>query len=162
MNSTFLLQKTIAEKGLGSVVDSNDRARIRAAKLFWRVQNRSLLTRIWSLLIGRRRSLLSLNDLNATRSTNGGQYQGIMTVALDEIRGSEGRSEDFDADFRPLKGHLQDRWISVAAARLQGVTLPPVELVHVGDVFYVRDGHHRISVARSLGQEKIEAQVTPW
>ena len=162
MNGTLLLQKAIAEGGLSSTVDSNDKVRLQAAKLFWRVHNRGVLTKIWSRLTGRQHRLLALNDSRQSRSVNGAQYLGIMTVAMDKIGGSEGRSADFDVYFRPLKGHLRDRWISVAAARLQGVTLPPVELIHVGDVFYVRDGHHRISVARSLGQENIEAQVSSW
>jgi hypothetical protein len=55
-----------------------------------------------------------------------------------------------------------NRWLSVAAARDQGKGLPPVVLVQVGDVYFVRDGHHRIAVARALGQLDIEAQVTVW
>jgi hypothetical protein len=54
------------------------------------------------------------------------------------------------------------RWLRIAAARDQGKVLPPVVLVQVGDVYFVRDGHHRISVARALGQQDIEAQVTLW
>jgi hypothetical protein len=54
------------------------------------------------------------------------------------------------------------RWLRVAAARDQGKVLPPVVLVQVGDVYFVRDGHHRISVARALGQLDIEAEVTVW
>jgi hypothetical protein len=50
----------------------------------------------------------------------------------------------------------------VAKARLKGVTLPPVELIQVGDVYFVRDGHHRISVARAFGQEHVDAEVTVW
>jgi hypothetical protein len=54
------------------------------------------------------------------------------------------------------------RWLSVAAARDQDEVLPPVVLVRVGDVYFVRDGHHRISVALALGQLDIEAEVTIW
>jgi hypothetical protein len=54
------------------------------------------------------------------------------------------------------------RWLRVAAARDQGKVLPPVVLVQVGDVYFVRDGHHRISVARALGQLDIEAEATVW
>jgi hypothetical protein len=52
--------------------------------------------------------------------------------------------------------------MSVAKARLQGATLPPVDLVQVSDVYFVRDGHHRISVAKALGQVDIDADVTVW
>jgi hypothetical protein len=80
-------------------------------------------------------------------------------VPLDSIVGSEGRSDDFDAAFHPLKLHNRERWLSVAAAHLTGVVLPAVELVQVGAEFYVRDGHHRISVARALGQAEVEARI---
>jgi hypothetical protein len=83
-------------------------------------------------------------------------------VPIRHIRGSEGRCRDFDPCFRPLGIHNRGRWLSVAAARLRGVPMPPVELIQVGECYFARDGHHRISVARSLGNEYIEAQVTIW
>ncbi len=89
-------------------------------------------------------------------------YAGVQTVAIRSIRGSEGRLIDFDAEFRPLHDRTRDRWVSVAAARLRGTRLPPVELIKSGDDYFVRDGHHRISVARALGEEFIEANVTVW
>ena len=92
-----------------------------------------------------------------------GRYAtGMRSVPIDRIRGSEGRSQDFDSDFYPLTSQTDERWISVAAAAQAGVSLPPVDLIQVGDIYYVRDGHHRVSVARALGQEAIEAEVTVW
>lgn len=70
-----------------------------------------------------------------------------------------GRTRDFDGNFRPKHERLADRWISVAKAYLRGRSLPPVKLVEIGDSYFVLDGHHRISVARALGQEKIKAIV---
>jgi len=52
--------------------------------------------------------------------------------------------------------------MGIAAARQMGRTLPPVELIQIGDLYFVRDGHHRISVARGMGQEHIDAEVTVW
>jgi hypothetical protein len=72
------------------------------------------------------------------------------------------RSNDFDRDFHPLQDHCKDRWLRVARARDEDKVLPPVVLVQVGDVYFVRDGHHRISVARARGQLDIEAEVTVW
>jgi hypothetical protein len=83
-------------------------------------------------------------------------------VSIAQIGGSEGRAGDFDREFNPLKDHVRKRWLGIAAAREQGVALPPVSLVQVGDVYYVKDGHHRISVAKALGQETIEAKVAVW
>jgi uncharacterized ParB-like nuclease family protein len=84
---------------------------------------------------------------------------GLRTVSINRIRGSLGRTEDFDSAFRPLKAHTRSRWLSVASAWVDETALPPVELVQVGKHYFVRDGHHRLSVARAFGQESIEAFV---
>ncbi len=78
---------------------------------------------------------------------------------MDEIVGTERRSHDFDANFNPLNEQNLGRWINIAAARRTGVILPAVELVRVGDEYYVRDGHHRISVAKVMGQGEIDALI---
>jgi hypothetical protein len=75
---------------------------------------------------------------------------------------SVSRTSAIDRDFNPLQDHHRGRWPRVAAARDQDKVLPPVVLVQVGKVYFVRDGHHRISVARALGQLDIEAEVTIW
>jgi hypothetical protein len=104
-----------------------------------------------------------LDDLT-TRTQNGevaGQhYARTRAVPISQIRGSEGRTADFDRRFHPLAETSKQRWMSVAIARLKGVTLPPVELIQVGDEYYVRDGHHRISVAQALGETAVDADVT--
>jgi hypothetical protein len=81
-------------------------------------------------------------------------------VPISRIQGSQGRSRYFDRDFRPLHDQARQRWQSIARARRQGKQLPPVSLVQVGDIYFVSDGHHRISVARAMGQSDIEARVT--
>jgi hypothetical protein len=73
-------------------------------------------------------------------------------VQIDRISGSEGRSSDFDRAFNPLRSHNRDRWLGITAARRRGKSLPPIELIQVRGVYFVRDGHHRISVARALGR----------
>jgi hypothetical protein len=83
-------------------------------------------------------------------------------VAIGTIRGSEARPNDFDRDFNPLQDHSGGRWLRVAKARWDGKPLPPVDLVRIGDIHFVRDGHHRISVARACGQRSIEAEVIVW
>ena len=83
-------------------------------------------------------------------------------MRIDQIKGSEGRSQDFDQDFNPLKLRNQGRWLSIARAWHHGVSLPAVDLIKVGDVYLVRDGHHRISVARYMGSDFIDARVTEW
>jgi hypothetical protein len=86
----------------------------------------------------------------------------VRTVAIRQIRGSEGRNRDFDRNFNPLTSHSQERWMRVAEAQQRGVPLPPVQLIRVGELYFVRDGHHRISVARALRHQEIEADVVAW
>jgi hypothetical protein len=112
--------------------------------------------RMLGLALGGRRGLRRLAEAPAGTAS----YAGLQAVPIAAIRGSEGRSDDFDRDFNPLSDETRDRWLSVYAAMRGGRGLPPVELVEAGGVYYVRDGHHRISVARALGQAYVEAVVT--
>lgn len=133
-----------------------------ALQLYRVAHNRGLMRRMRSALSGRPHRLLDLATVQATCDVRNRHYAGIQTVPIRQIRGSEGRCEDFDADFHPLRTHNKDRWLGIAVAQQMGHTMPPVQLIRVGDVYFVRDGHHRISVARALGQEEIEAEVTVW
>lgn len=90
------------------------------------------------------------------------RYGGLRSVSLEKICGTLGRASDFDHLFHPSKDSTRDRWISVAIARSQYVPLEPVKLIQVGEYYFVEDGHHRISVARALGETSIEAEVTVW
>jgi hypothetical protein len=122
---------------------------------YLRARRRGWLAQQWARLAGRSRHLLPLEgaDRAAQRSA------GLQAVPVRAIRGSEGRTRDFDVDFNPLTEHTQERWIRLYNAWQEGAHLPPVVLVRLGDTYYVRDGHHRISIARSLGQEYVEAEV---
>jgi hypothetical protein len=88
------------------------------------------------------------------------QDGGLQSVAIKRIIASERRCQDFDRAFHPLRDRDGADWTKLAALRLLGAELPPVELFQVGNVYIVRDGHVRISVASALGQESIEAWVT--
>jgi hypothetical protein len=136
------------------------RAVLAARQLYDHACSRGRLSRVWRWITRRPRHLLNLTDTEATAHLQTQHYQGRRTIPLKQIRGSEGRSADFDALFYPRQRHTQERWLSVAAARIMALPLPPVELVQVGDDYFVQDGHHRISVARALGEQYIEAEVT--
>jgi hypothetical protein len=127
---------------------------------FERAHQRAWLRRLWKKLTRRSNQLLSLSDyaLNIKSS----HYAGLRAVSIDAIRGTEGRSEDFDDVFNPLSDRTRERWKGIFVARSQYTNLPPVELIQVGKVYFVRDGHHRISVARELGGQAIDAEVTVW
>jgi hypothetical protein len=85
---------------------------------------------------------------------------GLQVVSLEQIVGSVGRGRDFDRRFRPTSGRSRGRWEQIAAAARRGESFPPVDLVKVGQLYFVRDGHHRVSVARALGRTDIDAFVT--
>jgi hypothetical protein len=74
--------------------------------------------------------------------------------------GSESHRNDFDANFYPLRESMRERWECIAGLCLNGASLPAVDLIQVGAEYFVRDGHHRISVARVQGWEYVDAQVT--
>src|SRR5690348_5969551 len=85
---------------------------------------------------------------------------GLKVVPLDMIVGTVDRAADFDRGFRPTSPRLRSRWERIAAAQRRGESLPPISLYKVGDLYFVRDGHHRVSVAKSLGRQDIDAYVT--
>jgi hypothetical protein len=85
---------------------------------------------------------------------------GLSVVALDAIVGSVGRAREFDRSFRPTSGRVRSRWEHIAAMVRRGESLPPVDLMRIGEIYFVRDGHHRVSVARALGRTDIDAYVT--
>jgi hypothetical protein len=133
-----------------------------AYETYRKVHNRAWLHRVWSRLTGNPDGLLDLSIVNDTHGSHNAHDAGTQTVLVEQIRGSEGRCEDFDAEFRPLRKHGEERWRKIAVAHQMGRLLPPVELIQVGDTYFVRDGHHRVSVARTFGQKYIEAHVTVW
>jgi hypothetical protein len=132
--------------------------RQRALGLYRNVQLAGQLRRAWARLLGKPYGLRTLSG----QQRENGRYQGVMAVPIAEIVGSEGRAVDFDAGFAPLGKHTRDRWVRVAIGRFFGCSLPPVQLIRTTDGYYVSDGHHRISVARALGEDFIEAEVVRW
>lgn len=115
---------------------------------------------LWNRLCQRNSQLLDLDEALCCTQVQNSHYGGLHAVNIDCIRGSQGKSDAFDSEFRPVKENTRDRWLSVARAMLRGRELPPVNLVDVDGICYVRDGHHRISVARTLGQTYIDAEIT--
>ncbi|MCA9874169.1 MAG: hypothetical protein KC441_10955 [Anaerolineales bacterium] len=113
-------------------------------------------------LLGKEETLLNLSHLDNKCHLAARAPRGVQNVPINSIRGSVGRSDEFTTGFRPLKAHSRQRWIRVARAWQAGQGLPPVDLVQVGDTYFVMDGHHRISVAQAMGQDEIEASVITW
>ena len=130
--------------------------------LYSRALDRGQRGQLWSALSGQSRCLFSLEEIDSNCTVDASYHAGTCFVPICQIRGTEGRSVDFDRDFNPLQDNNRDRWLSIAAAWGRGKELPPVALVQVGDVFFVRDGHHRISVAQALGRRSVKATVMVW
>jgi hypothetical protein len=85
---------------------------------------------------------------------------GLRVVVLDAIVGTVDREREFDRRFRPTSGRVRSRWEHLDAAMRRGESMPPIDLLKVGEIYFVRDGHHRVSVSRALGREDIDAFVT--
>jgi hypothetical protein len=137
-----------------------------AEQLYSRARDRGRRAMFWAALAGRSRCLLVLEEVwpGSQVSTTEQSHLDVETrlVPIAKIVGSEGRCGDFDRDFNPLHDHNRRRWLRIAAARRRGTPLPPVALIQLGGLYFVQDGHHRISVARALGQPDIEARVMVW
>ena len=104
-------------------------------------------------------TLLSFDDVHSRLQLRNVRYLDLQDVPIDRIVGSVGRYGDFTRAFFPRGDHLRGRWENIQRLVATGRSLPPVELYKAGQVFFVRDGNHRVSVARHRGLFSIEALV---
>ena len=104
-------------------------------------------------------SLMSFEDVSQKLKLGNVQYLGRQDVQLDQIVGSVGRYSDFTHAFFPRKDHLQVRWEGVEKLLITGRPVPPIELYKVGQAYFVRDGNHRVSVARQHKFPTLPAHV---
>jgi hypothetical protein len=126
---------------------------------FARVRFKAFRNRILSIIGGQPTTLLSYDEVKEKLHIGGPIYRGVQTVEVKKIVGSLNRYHQFDRAFLPLEDQVANRWQSIDRAFYQDVNLPPVILYKVGEVFFVVDGHHRVSVAREKGQIDIDAEV---
>lgn len=120
-------------------------------KAFWR--------KVRNWFTGDHNELLAYDDVRARIPFSGQHDLGLRQVPVDQIVGSVGRFRDFDRAFLPVQTHTRDRWVSIDKAHYADVILPPVDLYKIGDLYFVKDGNHRISVARERGQQFVDAFV---
>ncbi len=125
-----------------------DRAR---SKAFWR--------KVITWLRGDSNELLPFDEVRERLDIGGQRYIGLRQVPIDKIIGSSGRYRDFDRAFLPIQSRTMGRWMNIDKAHYAQVDLPPVELYKMGEIYFVRDGNHRVSVARERGQTFIDAYV---
>lgn len=127
---------------------------------FSKVRNKALFNSIQHLLSPEETQLISLTDIKELLHPDNEVYAGMQVVPVEKIIGSEGRYNDFDNLFFPKHSHLKNRWLNIDKAYMKGVILPAVTLYEIGGVYFVRDGNHRVSVAKARGVEFIDAEVT--
>jgi hypothetical protein len=104
--------------------------------------------------------ILPLEEVLEALGRTGERHLGLRSIDLDSIVGTVDRTKEFDRRFRPTSRRLRTRWERLAQAQRRGEAVPPISVYRVGDLHFVRDGHHRVSVARALGREAIDAYVT--
>src|SRR5438128_6575870 len=139
--------------------DRDPMKQLRARADFETARIQAFLRDAGSVLRGDTRPLLSFDEVRRAARLEGQSYRGLTDVPIADIRGSVGRPNDFDASFLPVKPQLRKRWEQLDAAMRRGEPVPPIEVYHLGDVYFVKDGHHRVSVARHLGWKTIPARV---
>jgi hypothetical protein len=132
-------------------------SRVRAD--FSRARFKAFLNRIHSIISGQPTTLLSYDEVKEKLHVGGPIYRGVKTVRVDQIVGSLNRYHEFDRAFLPVEDQIAARWQNVDLAFYKDISLPPILLYKVGQVYFVVDGHHRVSVAREQGQEFIDADV---
>ncbi|MCP2168792.1 chromosome partitioning protein ParB [Goodfellowiella coeruleoviolacea] len=104
--------------------------------------------------------MLPFDEVVAALGWQGERVLGLRVIRLASIVGSVDRTRDFDRRFRPTSARVRERWQRIALAQRRGEAVPPIDVYRVGELHFVRDGHHRVSVALALGSETIEANVT--
>jgi hypothetical protein len=104
--------------------------------------------------------ILPFEEVIAELGQAGQRSLGLQSIPLDSIVGTVDRSKEFDRRFRPTSGSVRGRWQRIAEAQRRGTDMPPISVYRVGDMHFVKDGHHRVSVARAQGRTHIDAYVT--
>lgn len=126
---------------------------------FAKARNKAFFNEIQHLLSPEEASLISLNDVKQLIKPINETYVGMKVIPIDKIVGSEGRYKDFDNRFFPKSSHLKNRWEHVDDAAIRAITLPPIKVYEIAGLYFVRDGNHRVSVAKARGTEFIDAEV---
>ncbi|MEC3979269.1 chromosome partitioning protein ParB [Amycolatopsis sp. H20-H5] len=129
---------------------------------FLRARRRQVLSRLAKWLRGEPDDvniMLPFHEVVDALGYQGESRVGLRVIRLDSIVGSVDRGRDFDRRFRPTSGRVRERWERLALAARRGEEIPPIEVYRIGELHFIIDGHHRVSVAHALGLSTIEANV---
>lgn len=145
------------------MVSSSGSPRVDAESDFLRARRHQVLAALAAKLTNDSEDVtqsMSFEEVVNALGRRAENYLGTKLIPLDAIVGSVDKVRDFDRRFRPTSARSRQRWERLARASRTGEEIPPIDVYQVGDYYFVRDGHHRVSVARSLGLDVIEARVT--
>ena len=126
---------------------------------FQTAHSRGFWRKVTSWFTNKDNSLLPFDEVVKQLPICGQHYLGMREIPLNKVVGSVGRYHDFDRAFLPLRTHTKSRWMSIDTAHLRDIILPPIEVYKIGEAYFVKDGNHRVSVAREKGQYYIDADV---
>ncbi len=132
-----------------------------AAEKYQRLHSRGLIPSLLRLFSQKPdETLLSFDQVQELLRSHQERDRGTQAIPVDSIVGSVGRYRDFDRAFLPLEGADAARWQRLDIAVNELRLLPPIEVYKIGDVYFVSDGNHRVSVAKANGVISIDAHVT--
>ena len=126
---------------------------------FTTARKKARMQKLLSTLQWKHSDLLSLYEVTKLVKPRNETYRGVVAIPVSKIIGSEGRYHDFTSAFFPKKDLLRQRWLSINQAHHQDIILPAISVYKLGDSYFVRDGNHRVSVAKAEGVEFIDAEV---
>ena len=126
---------------------------------FSRARNKAFINELQHFLNPDETKMISFNQIRAILKPQNQTYIGMKTIPISKIVGSEGRYKDFDNQFLPRNSFLKERWEHVDEAVIKDIILPPIHVYELGGLYFVRDGNHRVSVAKSKGVEFIDADI---
>lgn len=131
----------------------------QADRDFSKAYGKALINEIAHLLSPKEANMISLGEIKSIIKPKNELYIGMKTIPVNKIIGSEGRYNDFDNEFFPKNQFMKNRWKHVDAANLESIVLPPIKVYELAGLYFVRDGNHRVSVAKLKGIEFIDAEV---
>lgn len=126
---------------------------------FSKARNKAFINELQHFLNPDETKMISFSQMKKFLKPQNETYIGMKTIPISKIVGSEGRYKDFDNQFLPKNSFMKERWEHVDEAVIKDIVLPPISVYELGGLYFVRDGNHRVSVAKSKGVEFIDADI---
>ncbi|MBN1897427.1 MAG: transcriptional regulator [Spirochaetes bacterium] len=131
----------------------------KASQDFDLARFKAFLDKIFSLIKKDKNELLSFEIVKQYLMPYNQSYVGVKSIPIKDIIGSEGRYRDFNKNFLPLGSSTRGRWVNIGKAHYKEIELPPIQVYKIGDLYFVKDGNHRVSVAKEKGMKYIDAEI---